>query len=302
MKDNNYFDVIVIGGSYAGLSAAMALGRSLQHTLIIDSGKPCNRYTPHAHNFITYDGAVPGDIAAKARNQVLQYDTIKYFQDVATKGMKTETGFEISTQSGETFSAGKLIFATGVKDIFPTIKGFEDCWGKSIIHCPYCHGYEYKGQKTAILSNGDRAFHLAALVSNLTDKLVIVTQGKSDFGEEQSAKLKKNNIDIVEKDVESIEHQKGKIKSLVFTDGSKESVNVVYAAIPFEQHCAIPVDLGCETTEMGHIKVDMFQKTTVPGIYACGDSTNMMRSVANAVATGNLVGAVVNNELIMEEF
>lgn len=302
MKDKKQFDVIIVGGSYAGLSAAMALGRSLRNVLIIDSGKPCNRYTPHSHNFITHDGAVPKEIATKAKEQVLKYNTVKFLQDVATKGKKTETGFEISTQSGETFSAKKLVFAAGVKDIFPAIKGFEECWGKSVIHCPYCHGYEFKGQKTAILANGERAIHLAALVNNLTNKLVVVTQGKPDLKEEQLVKLKKNNIELIEKEVAEIQHQNGEVKTLIFSDGTKENVSAVYASIPFEQHCTIPADLGCDKTEMGHIKVDLFQKTTVPGIYACGDSTSPMRSVAYAVAAGNITGAMVNMELTMEVF
>src|SRR5690606_911209 len=117
MKDSKDFDVIIIGGSYAGLSAAMALGRSLKSVLIIDSGEPCNRYTPHSHNFITQDGAVPATIAAIAKDQVLQYGTVTFQHDLATLGKKTEKGFEINTGSGAVFSAKKLIFATGVKDV-----------------------------------------------------------------------------------------------------------------------------------------------------------------------------------------
>ncbi len=302
MENNQIFDVIIVGGSYAGLSAAMALGRSLRKVLVIDSGEPCNRYTPHSHNFITHDGTVPGEIAAKAREQVLKYDTVKYHQGIAVTGKKTGIGFEIGTQSGKIFSAKKLIFATGVKDIFPAVKGFEDCWGKSVIHCPYCHGYEFKGEKTAILANGEKAFHIATLVNNLTDRISIITQGKPDFKEEQLNKLKKNNIVLIEKEVAEIQHQDGQVNVLIFKDGTKENFDAVYAAIPFEQHCTIPVALGCELTEMGHIKADMFQKTSIPGIFACGDSTSMMRSVANAVAAGNMAGAMVNNELTAECF
>ncbi|MDV3970671.1 NAD(P)/FAD-dependent oxidoreductase [Sphingobacterium siyangense] len=302
MTDNNQFDVIIIGGSYAGLSAAMALGRSLRNVLIIDSGKPCNRYTPHSHNFITQDGAVPGEIAAKAKEQVLQYDTVKFSEGYATKGKKAENGFEITIQSGEQFSAKKLVFATGIKDVFLDIKGFEDCWGKTVIHCPYCHGYEFKGTQTAIIANGDRAFHLASLVHNLTDKITIVTGGKADFKDAQFAKLKNHQIHIVEKAVKAIQHQNGNMTALIFEDGTEENFGAAYAAIPFEQHCQIPLDLGCEVTETGHIKVDMFQQTTVPGIYACGDNTNPLRSVANAVSTGNIAGAAINNELTEEEF
>lgn len=302
MKENNQFDVIIIGGSYAGLSAAMALGRSLKSVLIIDSGKPCNRYTPHSHNFITHDGAVPSEIASKAKEQVLKYHTVKFFEGKAIKGKKTENGFEISVHSGTNFSAKKLIFATGLKDIFPNIKNFEDCWGKTVIHCPYCHGYEFKGKKTVILGNGDRAFHLGTLVNNLTNDLTIVTRGKADFSEEQLAKLKKHQVRIVEKEVKEIEHQKGIISALVYEDGAKENIEAAYAAIPFEQHSDIPFLLGCELTDWGHIKVDMFQKTTVPGVFACGDNATMMRSVSYAVATGGIAGSMVNNELTMERF
>jgi len=302
MKDNKEFDVIIIGGSYAGLSAAMALGRSMRNVLIIDSGKPCNRYTPHSHNFITQDGAVPGEIAAKAKEQVLKYDTVKFFEGLAVDGRKTEIGFEIAIDSGEKFSSKKLVFATGVKDVFPDIKGFQDCWGKTVIHCPYCHGYEFKGEKTVVLANGERAFHVTALVKSLTDKITIITQGTPDFKEEQLIKLQKNKIRIIEKEVAEIKHQNGEVEALIFKDGTKENVSAVYAAIPFEQHCKIPLDLGCEITEMGHIKVDLFQKTTIPGMYACGDNSSPMRSVANAVAIGNLTGAMVNNEITAEQF
>src|SRR5690606_6208668 len=109
--------------------------------------------------------------------------------------------------------------------------------------------------------------------------------------EEQLQKIKQNSINIIEKEVGEILHQSGKIKTLIFKDGSKEGFDAAYAAIPFEQHSDIPKSLGCEFTEMGHIKVDAFQKTTIPGVYACGDNSSMMRSVANAVANGNIVGA-----------
>ncbi|MEN2435848.1 NAD(P)/FAD-dependent oxidoreductase [Weeksellaceae bacterium A-14] len=302
MTNNQTFDVIIVGGSYAGLSSAMTLGRTLRNVLIIDSRKPCNHYTPHSHNFITQDGSIPGDIAAKAKEQVLKYDTVKFLEGYATEGKKTEKGFEISVESGERFSAKKLVFATGVKDIFPNIKGFKESWGKTVIHCPYCHGYEFKGSKTAVIANGDRAFHVASLVNNLTDKITIVTRGKADFRKEQSVKLKNHRINIIEKEIEEIKHQNGNITALIFKDGTKENFDAAYAAVPFEQHCEIPLDLGCEITETGLIKVNMFQQTTVPDVYACGDNSNPLRSVANAVSSGNITGAMVNHHLTEEKF
>lgn len=302
MIDNKNFDVIIIGGSYAGLSSAMALGRSLRNVLIIDSGIPCNRQTPQSHNFITQDGEKPNVIAEKAQAQVLKYETVKFYTGLAVDGVKTEKGFEITTNTNDKFSANKLIFATGIRDTMPDIKGFSECWGISIIHCPYCHGYEHRYKKTGIIANGQKAFHLASMVNNLTKNITILTNGKADFTIEQIEKLTKHKIEIIEAEISYIEHIEGKLKSIIFKDGSKMPFDVAYGAIPFTQHSDIPVSLGCELTEHGHVKVDAMQKTTVADIYACGDNSNMMRSVANAVSSGNIAGAIANGELVQEQF
>jgi len=302
MATSKNFEVIIIGGSYAGLSAAMALGRSLRSVLIIDSGSPCNQQTPHSHNFITQDGETPAAIAAKAKSQVLNYNTVTFLNDLAVNGRKEENGFVITTQTNQEFKAKKLIFATGIKDNMPDIKGFAECWGISVIHCPYCHGYEFRDQKTGVLGNGERAFHIAALVSNLTNDVTVFTSGKNDFTAEQMAKLAKHNIEVIETKVQEIQHENGQIKNVIFDDGNKISLNALYAVIPFTQHSDIPVLLGCELTEQGHIKVDNMQKTIIKGVYACGDNIAMMRSVANAVYSGNITGAVVNRELTDEHF
>lgn len=302
MENNKDFDVIIIGGSYAGLSAAMALGRSLRNVLIIDSEMPCNRQTPHSHNFITQDGEKPSVIAEKARAQVLKYETVKIINGLAVSGQKTENSFIITTQNNEEFNGKKLIFATGIKDIMPEIKGFAQCWGISVVHCPYCHGYEIRNQKTAIIANGDKGFHLASLVNNLTDNITILTQGKTDFNDEQLAKLIKHKINIVKKEISEMEHENGYVKNIIFKDGTKEDFKAVYASIPFVQQSDIPESLGCQLTEQGYIEVDNFQQTDIDGIYACGDNSVMMRSVANAVYSGNLVGAIVNRDLTDEQF
>ncbi len=302
MKNKNNFDALIIGGSYAGLSAGMALGRALRNVLIIDNGKPCNSQTPHSHNFLTQDGKTPKEISTLAKEQVLKYKTIAFYDGLAVSGSKTETGFEITTQSGEKFRAKKLIFATGVKDIMPSIKGFSDCWGISIIHCPYCHGYEYSNDKTGILANGDMAFEMGKLINNWTNDLTIFTNGIATLTEEQEEKLAKHNIKVVETEIDHFEHNKGQIENIHFKDDSKTVIKALYVRPAFEQHCNIPQQLGCEFTEQNYIKIDAFQKTTQHGIFACGDNTTPMRSVANAVAMGALSGVMVNRELTEEEF
>src|SRR5690606_8540642 len=212
MKANKDPEVIILGGSYAGLSAAMALGRSLRDVLVIDSGLPCNRQTPHSHNFLTQDGEKPAEIARIAKQQVLAYPTVSWLEDTAVKGEKTQHGFLITTASGQSFTAKKLVVATGVKDMLPDLKGFAECWGISVVHCPYCHGYEIRNKKTGMLANGEKAVHLASLVNNLTDDLTILTSGKADFSPEQWAKLEKHQIKVLEKEIAEIEHDNGVLK------------------------------------------------------------------------------------------
>lgn len=302
MQENNFFDVIIIGGSYAGLSAAMSLGRSLRKVLIIDSGKPCNRQTPHSHNLITQDGEQPSAIAQKAKEQVLRYDTVSFCDDLAVEGIKDEAHFLIKTQKGNTFIAKKLVFATGLKDIMPDISGFADCWGISLIHCPYCHGYEVKNKKTGVIANGDHAFHYAQLVSNLTQDMTLFTNGEAYFSTIQLAKLQQHRIPIIEKEIARLTHDNGHLKTIIFKDGSSFDLQAIYYRPNFEQHCNIPETLGCEITEQGLLKVDLFQKTSIEHVFACGDNSSPLRSVASAIATGNITGAMVNKEFVEESF
>ncbi len=302
MEEKTHFDVIIIGGSYAGLSAAMALGRSLRDVLIIDNGQPCNRFTPHSHNFITHDGAIPADITDKAKTQVMAYPTVRFCKGHAVSASAQAGGYSVLIEGGALYSGRKLILATGVRDVLPDIQGFAESWGKTLIHCPYCHGYEVRDKKTGIMASGERGFHIASLVNNLTEELTILTNGNDDFSKEQIAKLQKHNIGIEQEKVVSILQKNGEIKGVVLADARFLSFEVMYAAPLFEQHSDIYRDLGCERTEMGHIKVDQFQQTTVNGVFACGDCSGMLRSVAYAVATGNIAGAMVNHQLVQEDF
>ncbi|KUJ61117.1 pyridine nucleotide-disulfide oxidoreductase [Flavobacteriaceae bacterium CRH] len=302
MIQQKHFEVIIVGGSYSGLSAAMSLGRSLRQVLVIDSGLPCNRQTPHSHNFITQDGEKPKVISAKAKLQVEFYDTVQFYNGLAISAIKTENGFEIKTESGKVFTSGKILFATGVKDLLPEISGFADCWGISILHCPYCHGYEVKKEKTAIIANGEMGFEYAKLISNWTKDLRLLTNGKSTLTLEQTQILLKHKIEIIEDEIESAEHENGNVQQIIFKNKEKVEVKAIYFRPPFEQHCPIPETLGCEVNEQGLLQVDPMQKTNIVGVYASGDCTTQMRSVAIAVSTGSFAGAVINKELIDEDF
>jgi thioredoxin reductase len=168
------------------------------------------------------------------------YGSVDFLDAIVTAASNMGNGFKIQIQSGETFTAKKLVFATGVKDIIPDIPGFAECWGISVLHCPYCHGYEVRHQKTGILANGDAAFDLSTLISNWTSDLILYTNGKSALTKQQVEKLLKHKINIVETEIERLEHKNGYIENIVFKNGRKASVKALYARLPFVQHSFIP--------------------------------------------------------------
>lgn len=302
MKEKQHFDVIVVGGSYSGLAAGMALGRALRRVLIVDSGLPCNRQTPYSHNFITQDGVPPQEIAARARAQVARYATVELMNALVTDVVPNDHGFDVLVDNSKAFSATKVVFATGVRDVMPDIPGFAGCWGISVLHCPYCHGYEVRDEVTGVLGNGDAGFELARLISNWTGDLTLFTNGPSTLTSDQADSLRSHHIPIVEAGIAGLEHAQGHLERIRSTDGTSAAIKALYSPIAFEQHCSIPKCLGCELTQEGYIKVDPQQRTNIHGIYACGDNTTRIRTVANAVAMGTTCGMMVNKDLIAEEF
>ncbi|WP_316790538.1 NAD(P)/FAD-dependent oxidoreductase [Pedobacter frigoris] len=293
-------DVIIIGGSYAGLSAAMSLGRAIRNVVIIENGKPCNAQTPYSHNFLTRDGSKPAEIAALGKEQVMKYPTVRFVTGKAVALNGEDLNFQVVLEDGQVFFSKKILFATGLKDLIPDIKGFAACWGISVIHCPYCHGYEYKGQDTGVLMNGAGVFEVARMIRNWTDRLSVFTNGPATLEIDQLKKLSEMNIQVEEREIDRFDHQNGILENIVFKDGSGTRLDALYARPPFEQHCSILKDLGCKIAGTGHVEVDEFQKSSIPGIYAAGDSTTLMRSVAAAVYTGNKAGAMINHELVAE--
>ena len=298
MKPQTAVEVAIIGGSYAGLSAALALGRALRRVLVLDSGQPGNRSTPHAHNFLTQDGASPADLAAQARTQVLAYPTVQLLAEAAVAATGTDGDFTLTTATGRVVRAGKLLFATGVRDLLPAQPGFAECWGISVIHCPYCHGYEYRQRPTGTLLNGDAALEHARLLRQWTDQLTIFTNGPATFSPEQRAQLTCAGVGVEEAPVRELRHHAGQLTQVELADGRLVPLAALYLRPGMAQHCLLPRNLGCAYTEAGYLQVDFMQKTSVPGIYAAGDATLPLRAVSMAVAGGTVAGSALNHELL----
>ncbi|MFD2935857.1 NAD(P)/FAD-dependent oxidoreductase [Spirosoma flavum] len=301
MEKDNLFDVIIVGGSYAGLSAAMALGRSLRNVLIIDSGKPCNRQTPHSHNFLTRDGETPVQIAAIAQEQVLRYPTVSFLTDFATKVHSEPFGFAVETASCQQFNSRKLLLATGVEDLMPPISGFAECWGQSVLHCPYCHGYEVHGQRLGILANGEVAYEMVRLIQHWSTNLTLFTNGFATLTPDQRQLIDQLSVPIIETELTAIEHEQGQLKTLRFTDSSAHELDALYSRVAFRQHSDLAMQLGCDMAETGLITATEFGQTNVPGVYAAGDNSLLFRQVSIAVANGGKAGARLNGELVTDD-
>lgn len=295
-KEIAMFDTAIIGGASAGLAAALTLGRSARKTIVFDTGAPRNKPAAHAHNFLTQDGTPPLEILAIGRKQLKQYPSVQLEQDKVTAAVKKGPHFQLTTASGKQITARSIILATGVKDILQDIEGLEKLWGDKVVHCPYCHGWEMKDKPVAIIANGEDVMHMAPLVHNLNKDLVILTNGESTI----TAKMP---VPVIEKSIRRIAEDGDGIK-ITFADGSTLSRGGAYlrvAGIRF--HNELAVQLGCELTEAGSVKVDAFYQTTVPSVFAAGDLSHPgLHQVSIAAAGGHTAAATCNRMLCVEDF
>jgi len=270
------YHTIIIGGSYAGLAAALALGRSLRNVLVIDAGKPCNRFTDSAHNFLSRDGTPPADLARAARQDVARYETVRFVKGLATALTGEDRNFTVTTETGDVFRGEKILFATGMRDLLLPVPGLLETWGNTTVHCPYCHGYELRGRPTGLLLNDDMIAHFYPLITNLTDHVELFTNGPAAF---DTTPFRDQGIHVWESPVARMKQTSGQLESVVLEDGTVRKLTAFYLPPPNTQNCPLPEQLGCELSETGHLQTDAMQATTVPGVYAAGDCTTRMRSL-----------------------
>ncbi|WP_234733519.1 NAD(P)/FAD-dependent oxidoreductase [Tellurirhabdus bombi] len=296
------YEIIIVGGSFAGLSAALVLGRSLRQVLVLDSGQPANRQTPHSHGFLTRDGDKPTDLLAIAREQALAYPTVRLLTAQATTASGEAGNFVVTTDKGDTFGAKRLLLATGLTEVMPALPGFAECWGISILHCPYCHGYEVKDEAVGILANGDKGFDMMKLIQHWSPNLTLFTNGPSTLTPEQTAKLKEHGLNLVETPVIAIQHNEERMTNLLLSDQTKHALGAMYAHPHLNQKSDLAQQLSCEHDDLGFVKIDEFGRTNVEGVYAAGDTQTMQRQVLVAAANGLKAATTINRELIWAEF
>lgn len=291
-------DVIIIGGSFAGLAAATQLGRARRDVVVLDTGLPRNRFSPAAHGILGHDGLPPGEILGKARDQLATYTTVRRIDTRALAVSGSNDAFVVNTETGP-LSARRLILAYGVSDTLPPIEGLQACWGLSALHCPYCHGFEFGDRRLAYLGFEGHELMMARLYRDWSRDLVMFSNGRT-IDAETRAGLESLGVPVVEAPIRSLRHRDGHLTHVETTEGAieRDAIFVAPTTAPSRDfHSA----LGCATDQMminTFIKVDERQQTTVPGVYAAGDLSRPMHNATFAISTGVMAGAMTHHSLL----
>ncbi|GAB1317428.1 Thioredoxin reductase [Madurella fahalii] len=294
-------DVLIIGGGPAGLSVATGLARQLYTAVVFDSGVYRNARTKHMHNVPTWDHRDPADFRAAARRDILaRYDTIQFQETKIESVRRREDGrFEATDAKGTTWLGKKLVLASGMKDVYPDIPGYDDVWGRGVYHCLFCDGFEDRGSASAgVLAIGDvakppPALHLSRMAKRLAKKVVVYTNGASELSEQIAAALGNDPVIVLDnRRVTRLEKvNEDSSETIVhLEDGTKVSHGFVVHKPKNEVNGPFVKQLGVELNEMGVIKTTQpFYETTVPGVFAAGDCAAPMPAVSNALAMGAFV-------------
>ena len=293
-------DAIVIGGSFAGLSAATYIARARRSVAIVDTGLPRNRFAEHSHGFLGQDGSSPWAMLTTARSQVVNYPTVTFIDGEATTATKTGDGFAITLATGEALEGVRLVLAFGISDELPAIPGLADRWGASVLHCPYCHGYEFSGQRLGVLYLTPKSIMQSMLIAEWGPTTLFLN-GAAELEPTVLAELAKRSVTVERSPVKALHGGGLTLSSVELADGRMCKLDALYIGPRTHLNSSIAQQLGCELedTPLGPIvRVDAERMTTVPGVYAAGDITRGAHTVTWAAADGVTAGLALHRSLI----
>jgi thioredoxin reductase len=297
------YEVLVIGGGPAGLGAAMSLGRLRRSVLVCDDFRPRNLAAAHMQNFPSHEGLSPLEWRKKARQDVEKYDTVQFFEGAVTSVVKIQGGFEATLSNKSSVKIKKVILAYGVEDRLPPIPGMKELWGKSVFHCPFCHAYEHRAEKIGVFAKGAGIMRFVPMIYGVTSEVTLFTNGPSELTTEQIETFRRRKVRIIEQPVEKMIYE-GSALQAVIAGGERFELDAVLGGgpMPFKMKSDVGESLGCEKDERGLYKVDEANRTSVPGVYAGGDSMTMQHAVVGALSTGQWAGATAALDLLSEAF
>jgi len=296
------YDAIVIGGSFAGLSAAIHIARARRSVCVIDAGAPRNRFADASHGFFGQDGNAPHVMIAGALAQLQRYPTVRTVASEAISASAVAGGFEVKLADGETLTAAKLVLAFGVSDVLPELPGLAERWGRSALHCPYCHGFEYSGERLGVLQTMPMSAHQALLIADWgPTTLYLNGEGMPDV--ETQARLAQRGVSIEPARIATLRGNNEQLSSLLLDDGREVAIDALYLAPRTRLNSPIAEQLGCALDDgpLGPvIRTDPAKMTTVVGVYAAGDAARVPHNATWAAADGVTAGVSLHQALVFE--
>ncbi|MFE5916944.1 NAD(P)/FAD-dependent oxidoreductase [Streptomyces sp. NPDC056468] len=298
------YEVIVVGGGTAGLSAALVLGRARRRTLVVDAGEPRNAPAAHMHGYLTRDGMSPAEFLAVGREEIARYG-VELVRDTAVDVARGED-FAVELASGRSVRARRLVVATGLKDELPDVPGVAERFGKDVLHCPYCHGWEVRDQAFGVLATTAQSVHQALMVSQWSKDVTFFLHefAESDLADDDLRRLAAAGVQVVPGEVAGLVIEDDRLTGVRLADGTVHTREVVFTAPRAVPQTDLLVRLGAELTETpfgAYPVVDGTGLTTVPGVWAVGNAMGFAEQVVNAAAGGYRAGAFINGELLMAD-
>jgi len=295
-------DVIIIGGSFAGLAAALQLGRTRRKVTVLDTGLPRNRFAGHSHGLLGHDHKPPLEILVEARQQLERYPTIRLVNARADSISGSIDNFSVLTSDGKSFGARRLILSYGVVDQMPNVPGFAENWGSSIVPCPYCDGFEVADQHWGLVWSGPQSHNYVRLYHDWTDTLTVFADGH-EIPPDVLADLARRNITVVDGRVVEITHTEGRTATVYLDSHRNVTVDILFAHPRNKPSVSLHESLGLATVDTPFgiaVKVDERRETSIPGIYAAGDLANpLMASVTTAISQGAVAGISAQQSMLV---
>ncbi|HSL24092.1 MAG TPA: NAD(P)/FAD-dependent oxidoreductase [Vicinamibacterales bacterium] len=295
------YDVVIVGGGPAGLSAALMLGRCRRRVLVCDAGEPRNGASRHLHGYLTRDGVDPWEFRRIGREDLRQYGTVEV-RDVRVVDAWCEASrFHTVLETGERVQSRKLLIATGVNDCIPDIPGLRELYGRSVFHCPYCDGWEVSDTPIAIYGPGEKGAGLALELTAWSRDLVLLTDGPSGLDAIDADRLQRNGIVVREERVARLEGRHGVLDLIVFENGDSVQRRAMFFTTGQLQQSNLAMKLGCELNEKGTVSTGKHESTHLPGLYVAGDASRAIQWVVVAAAEGAEAAFSINQALVKED-
>lgn len=295
------YDCIIVGAGPAGLSAALILGRCRRRVLVCDAGRPRNAVSSALHGFFTRDGSHPMEMLRLGREQLRPYDSVELLDIAAAHAEQWENGFLVRLNDGREVTTKKLLLATGVVDELPPLKNFEQFYGRTAWHCPYCDGWEMRDQPLAIYGRGALGKALALEMILWSRDLVLCSDGPAELEPAERAALERQEIAIREEPIDRLEGVDGQLERIVFVNGDALPRRGLFFSTPAYQSCDLAEKLGCDFTSKRAVRTGKNESTPIPGLYVAGDASRAVQLAIIAAAEGAQAAFAINTDLLQEE-